>query len=105
MRFLHCFGVTLLLGLPLAGSVGAAEVFDYYVNPVLARAVEAKETKEIKQLTRAMIDENDRVLPRATAAFLVVKTNGGRYAKLLVQSARRRSTPTAACRYCLLIAM
>ncbi|HWG41404.1 MAG TPA: hypothetical protein VN688_01365 [Gemmataceae bacterium] len=90
MRFFRCFGVTLLFGLTLAGPVRAADVFDYYVNPVLARVVEAKETKEIKQLTRAMIDENDRVLPRATAAFLVVKTNEGRYAKLLVQAARRK---------------
>lgn len=68
----------------------AAEVFDYYVSPVLARAIEAKETKEIKQLTTAKIVENDRVLPHTRAAFLVVKTNQGRYAKLLVQAARQK---------------
>jgi hypothetical protein len=88
--------VVACLSLPLVSQ--AAEVFDYYVNPVLARVIEAKETKEIKQLTTAMIVENDRVLPHTHAAFLVVKTNQGRYAKLLVQAARQkidaeRSTP------------
>jgi hypothetical protein len=74
------------LSLPVRG----ADVFDYYVNPVLARVVEAKETKKVKQLTPALILANDRVLPRTSAAFLVVKTNSGRYAKLLVQVARQK---------------
>ncbi|MGH7173800.1 MAG: hypothetical protein ACRELF_11015 [Gemmataceae bacterium] len=81
---------TILTALFLEGSSPAAEVFDYYVNPVLARAIEAKETKEIKQLTTTMIVDNDRVLPHTRSAFLVVKTNQGRYAKLLVQAARQR---------------
>ncbi len=80
----------ILTGLILAHSGQAAEAFDYYVNPLLVRVVEAKETKEIKQLTTTMIVENDRVLPHARAAFLVVKTNQGRYAKLLVQAAKRK---------------
>jgi hypothetical protein len=80
--------VLACLGLPLASQ--AAEVFDYYVNPILARVVEAKDIREIKQLTTAMIVENDRVLPHTHAAFLVVKTNQGRYAKLLVQPARQK---------------
>jgi len=83
-----CIAVLAGLGLPLAGQ--AADVFDYYVNPVLARAVEAKGTKEIKQLTTTMIVANDSVLPHTRAAFLVVKTNQGRYAKLLVQAARQK---------------
>ena len=80
--------VLACLGLPLLSQ--AAEVFDYYVNPVLARVVEAKGTKEIKQVTTRMIVENDSVLPHTRAAFLVVKTNQGRYAKLLVQAARQK---------------
>ncbi len=82
--------MAVLICLSLGLSSQAAEVFDYYINPILARAVEAKETKEIKQLTTTMIVENDRVLPHARAAFLVVKTNQGRYAKLLVQAAKRK---------------
>jgi hypothetical protein len=68
----------------------ATDVFDYYTNPVLARLTEGKEAKEIKQLTRGLIVENDRVLPHTSASFLVVRTNGGRYAKLLVQTARQK---------------
>lgn len=80
----------ILVGLVSVVPGRTAEVFDYYVNPVLARAIEAKETKEVKQLTPALILANDRVLPHTTAAFLVVKTNSGRQAKLLVQVARQK---------------
>ena len=84
------FAVAVLAGLVLTLPCSAAEVFDYYVSPILARAIEAKETKDVKQLTRALIVENDRVLPRTRAAFLIVKTNQGRYAKLLVEAARQK---------------
>ncbi len=82
--------LALTLVLIGASSCRAAEPFDYYINPVLARVVESKDTKEIKKLTTSSIVENDRVLPRDRAAFLVVRTNGGRYAKLLVQPARQK---------------
>jgi hypothetical protein len=81
---------SLLAGLICTHPSRAAEVFDYYTNPVLARLVETKEAQEIKQLTPSLIAENDRVLPRTASAFLVVKTNGGRFAKLLVQVARQK---------------
>jgi hypothetical protein len=68
----------------------AAEPFDYYVRPVLARLVEAKDTKEIKKLTPSLMVDNDRVLPHTRSTFLVVKTNEGRYAKLLAQPARQK---------------
>lgn len=84
------FLASIAMALILSGFSPAAEVFNYYVNPILARAVEAKETKEIKQLTTTMIVANDSVLPHTRAAFLVVKTNQGRYAKLLVQAARQK---------------
>jgi hypothetical protein len=82
------FALSVCLG--LTSSSGAAEAFDFYVNPVLARVVEAKDTKEIKKLTPALLVQNDGVLPRTRAAFLVVKTNEGRYAKLLAQPARQK---------------
>lgn len=82
--------ILLLAFLGLTRSCAAAEVFDYYVNPVLARLVESKGTKKIRQLTTANIVENDRVLPHTRAAFLMVQTNEGRYAKLLVQAARQK---------------
>jgi hypothetical protein len=80
----------LLAGLIYTCPARPAEVFDYYTNPVLARLFETKEAQEIKQLTPSLIAENDRVLPRTASCFLVVKTNGGRYAKLLVQVARQK---------------
>jgi squalene-hopene/tetraprenyl-beta-curcumene cyclase len=62
-----------------------ADAFDLYTNVVLAKLVESKNVKEFKQLApRAMLD-HDRVLPGITSTFLVVKTNGGRFAKLLVE--------------------
>jgi hypothetical protein len=81
---------SLLAGLFGTYSARAADLFDYYTNPVLSRLVETKDVQEIKQLTPSLIAENDRVLPRTASAFLVVKTNGGRYAKLLVQVARQK---------------
>jgi hypothetical protein len=84
------FAVAVLICLVATLPCLAAEAFDFYVNPILARAVEAKETKEVKQLTTTDMVNNDRVLPRARAAFLIVKTNQGRYAKLLVQPARQK---------------
>jgi hypothetical protein len=89
MPAFRCF-VVMAAGLALVSPLRAADEFDYYTNPVLARLVEVKDTREIKQLTQSMIVENDRVLPRASAAFLVVRTNQGRYAKLLVQVARQK---------------
>ncbi|MGH7225221.1 MAG: hypothetical protein ACRELF_18520 [Gemmataceae bacterium] len=85
-RFIVAVWVCVLASLPCS----AAEAFDWYVNPVLARAIEAKGTKDVKKLTPTDIVNNDRVLPRVNATFLIVKTNGGRHAKLLVQAARER---------------
>src|SRR5438270_8199178 len=67
-----------------------ADAFDHYVNPVLARAVERKAFQEVKRLTPALILDNDRVLKGIPAAFVVVKTNKGRYAKLLVRDAAQK---------------
>jgi hypothetical protein len=87
---MYRFSLAVVVCLIWTTSSRAVEVFEYYINPVLARVVESKDTKEIKKLTTSAIVENDRVLPRGRAAFLVIKTNEGRYAKLLVQPARQR---------------
>lgn len=67
-----------------------ADVFDYYTNPALTRLVAGKNVREIKQLTPTMIVDHDRVLPRLPSAFLVVRTNGNRLARLLVQAAKQK---------------
>src|SRR3954470_4648832 len=83
----------LLLALLLAGAAppaGASDAFQHYVNPVLGKLVEGKNVREVKQLTPGLILANDRVLPRTPSAFLVVRTNGGRLAKLLVQPGKQK---------------
>jgi hypothetical protein len=79
-----------LVAVLFASSVTRADAFDFYVNRLLAKLVEGKNVKPIKQLTPGSIVDHDRVLPRITSAFLVVRTNGGRYAKLLVQAAKQK---------------
>lgn len=80
--------LTILAGAAPGGV--RADVFDAYTNPILARLITTPNVKEIKQLTTALILDNDRILPGSSGAFVVVRTNEGRYAKLLVQSARQR---------------
>jgi len=82
----------------LAGSVLMAaipqqlrsEAFDYYINPVISRVAGKEGVQEIKQLTPALIADNDRVIPEASAALIVIYTNDSRYSKLLVRSAFRK---------------
>jgi hypothetical protein len=66
------------------------DAFDHYTNPVLGKAIDAGAFQEVKQVTAAQLLEHDRVLPGLTSAFLVVKTNQSRNAKLLVRAARQK---------------
>ncbi len=86
MSRLICLSSALLF-LP---GVLVAQDFDHYVNPILTRVPAHKGAKELKRLTADLIIDNDRVIPKAASAFLVVKTNEGRFCKLLVQSARQK---------------
>ena len=78
----------------VAAPAARANAFDHYVNPVLASAVESKHVKQLKELPADDIGDHDRVLPNIPAAFLIVRTNDNRLAKLLVQSARQRMPGT-----------
>jgi hypothetical protein len=82
--------IAAVLLIALLGGAARADVFDYYTNPVLDKMLEGKNVKEIKQLTPNEIIDHDRVLPGISSAFLIVRTNGDRLAKLLVQAARQR---------------
>jgi hypothetical protein len=77
------------LALPLR----AADAFDHYLNPVLAKAIDNETVKEIKQAPVKLLRENNRVLPGVPGALLFVKTNEGRNVKLLVEPASRRAGP------------
>jgi hypothetical protein len=67
-----------------------ADAFDYYTNQVLEKVPSAEGAQVIKQLTPNQMVEHSRVLSGITATFLAVKTNEGRWAKLLVQPARQK---------------
>jgi hypothetical protein len=67
-----------------------ADAFDHYINPILARLPGSAGVEEVKQLTPDLIADNDRVLANLAAAFVVVKTNDGRFSKLLVQAGQRK---------------
>jgi hypothetical protein len=67
-----------------------ADSFDHYTNTILAKAPKAEGALRVKQLTPEMLVDNDRVLPDAAGAFLVVKTNDDLWAKLLVQAAAQK---------------
>jgi hypothetical protein len=75
----------------LSPTAARADAFDNYINPILAKVPAAAGAKEIKQLTPRLIADHTRVLPNTTEAFVVVKTNDGRFAKLLVQIARQKT--------------
>jgi len=66
------------------------DVFEHYNNPVLVKMVDTNHVKEVGELTPDLILDHDRILPGTPGAFVVVKTNEGRYAKLVVQSARQK---------------
>jgi len=71
-----------------ANSLASAAEFDLYTNKVLRDAIDDKKFTEIKELTPDMIVENDSVLSDINGAFIAMRTNDGRYAKLIVRRAR-----------------
>lgn len=68
-----------------------ADTFDRYTNPILAKAIESKDIKPIDKLTPALVAEYSQLFPETGAALLIVRTNSGNNAKLLVQFARQKS--------------
>jgi hypothetical protein len=69
----------------------AADAFDRYTNPILARVPKADGVQTLTQLSREQIIDNDRTLPGTSGAFLVVRTNDHRWSKLLVQYALHKA--------------
>ncbi len=69
----------------------AADAFDRYTNPILAKVPRADGVQAVAQLSREQIIDNDRTLPGTSGAFVVVRTNDNRWSKLLVQYALHRA--------------
>jgi hypothetical protein len=68
----------------------APDQFDYYINPVLTKAIEKEHAKEFARVGEKELSDHDRVIPGAGSTCLLVKTNDGRNAKLLCQIARQK---------------
>jgi hypothetical protein len=67
-----------------------ADAFDNYTNPILGKVPDHKLALPVKKLTTEMLVEHGRALPGATAAMVVVRTNDGKFAKLLVRPAAQK---------------
>jgi len=64
--------------------------FESYSRPALASITGTDALVSRKVMTIDDLAEHDRVLPKVSASFLVVKTNGNRYAKLQVVAGRQK---------------
>ncbi len=69
-----------------------ADTFDYYFNNILALVPTSKNAEMVTELTPDLMVRHSRALPNIQGTFLVVKTNEGRFSKLLVQPARQKTS-------------
>jgi hypothetical protein len=83
-RVLAAVGMALVW----AGVVRADDPFDHYLNRTLSRLAASKDAREVKSLTLDQLLDHDRVLKGVPGTFLVVQSNEGRWAKLLVREGR-----------------
>jgi hypothetical protein len=83
--------IAVALAIPLSAR---ADAYDNYTNPILAKAITSKSVEPVKQLTPEQMVQHSRVLPGASAAFIIVKTNDNRLAKLLVRPAAHKASET-----------
>jgi hypothetical protein len=79
--------VVLTVGLP---ATAWADAFDLYTNRVLEKVAKAKGVKPVEQLTPDLLAENAGAIKGTSGAFLAVRTNSGKWARLLVQPARQK---------------
>ena len=82
--------IMIALGLVIFPAITRADAFDNYLNPILGKIPESKSAEKIAKLTTELMVQHNRALPGIVAAFVVVKTNDNRFAKLLVQPARQK---------------
>jgi hypothetical protein len=77
----------LFVGLPWAAR---ADVFDNYTNEVLVKVPGAAGAKKVTALTPAELAEYRGAVPGVEGAFVVVKTNEGRFSKAILQPAQQK---------------
>lgn len=72
------------------GFVCCQDRFDSYSRPSLAKLIISDLVVHRKYVSTFDLAEHDRVLPKVSASFLVVRTNGNRLSKLQVVSGRQK---------------
>jgi hypothetical protein len=82
--------IVTLCFLVVSASGSRADSFDHYTNDVLAKIPKAKEAEQAKKVTAEQMVAHARALPGVSGCMLVVRTNGDRWAKLLVQPGRQK---------------
>ncbi len=88
MRLLPIFVVvSTLFAAPQAAK---GDAFENYTNVVLGKVPTAAGALTLKQLTPGLMVEHAGVLPGTSGALVVVRTNDGRWSKLLVEPARQK---------------
>src|SRR4051812_22432815 len=73
-----------------------ADSFDDYTNRHLQKLVDSKNVEKVKSASIVDLVNNSQRLRRIDSTFLVVRTNQGRLAKLLVQPAQQKISKTEA---------
>ena len=64
--------------------------FDSYTRPALSKLIGSETMLVRKSISVQELAEYDRVLPKITASFLVIKTNGNRICKLQVAAGKQK---------------
>ncbi|MCS7161543.1 MAG: hypothetical protein RMJ19_13805 [Gemmatales bacterium] len=67
-----------------------ADVFDRYTNLVLSQAVQNGDLTAVQTISAAQLSEAPRLVPNSQGALVVVRTQNGLLAKLLVQVGRQK---------------
>ncbi len=78
------------LALLVAPLAARADSFDDYTNPLVAKAAKSADAQKLPKLTTDQMVEHRSVLSGVPGTFVVVKTNEGRWAKLLLQPGARQ---------------
>ena len=81
--------IVLALRLILPASV-QADVFDRHTNTILNQAIQANQLSPVSSLSAEQINNAPRLVPGSNAALIVVRTQNGLLAKLLVQYAQQK---------------
>lgn len=85
MRWISALLVVILSSLPLD-----ADTYDRYLEPVLAKAAESPNAVELKKLAAEEVAKHGNLVGNSSGALLIVRTNNGRWAKVIAQFARQK---------------